>query len=728
MPNIKNFKPRLYQETILSSCTEKNTLVALPTGLGKTKTAILVAIDRLNKYSNSKILFLTPTKPLATQIYNEFRDCTDIKEIELFTGAISPEKRKELAKSAKIIISTPQSIENDVINNTFKFDDVSLIVFDEAHRAIQNYSYTWLAKKYNSSSTNSRIIGLTASPGADLEKIKEVCNNLYIKNIEVRTENDPDVKEYVQKTEVEWIKINLPEEFKEIRNFLQNAFSSKLKKLKEGGYSLNANVSKKELLGIMASLRGEISKGTNDYNIFSAISSTAEAIKINHALDLIETQGIHSLYSYLKPIIGNKGQTKSGKNLALDINMKSAFILSEKLYEQKINHPKLSRLKEIIKEEIEKNPKTKIIVFNQYRDSAKRIENELIELENVRPKLFVGQLKKKGTGLSQKEQINIINEFKEGIHNCIISTSIGEEGLDIPKVNTVIFYEPVPSAIRSIQRRGRTARHTKGKVIVLMTKNTRDEAYHWTAVNKEKKMYSILNELKHGFKLNPQKQLNAFEKKEELNIYADSREQGSTILKELVDLGINITTKTLPTADFIVSSRVGIERKTIRDFVDSIIDKRLFDQLKNLKANFEKPLIILEGEEDIYSIRNIHANSIRGMLATITISYGIPLIQTKNTKETAQLLRSIAKREQIQKEKTFNLNLEKKPLTTRELQEYIISSLPTIGPTLAKALLREFKTVKNIINAKSNQLEKIEKLGKKKTKIIKEIINEQYDS
>jgi ERCC4-related helicase len=727
MPNIKNFKPRLYQETILSSCAEKNTLVTLPTGLGKTKTAILVAINRLNKYKDSKILFLTPTKPLADQIYNEFKECTNIKEIELFTGAISPEKREKLAEAARIIISTPQSIENDVINNRFKFDNVSLIVFDEAHRAVQNYSYTWLAKKYNNSSINPRIIGLTASPGADLEKIKEVCNNLHIKNIEVRTEDDPDVKKYIQKTEVDWIKIKLPEEFKEIRNFLQDAFLSKLKKLKEIGYAQNNNISKKELLKIMAALRGEISKGTNDYNIFSAISSTAEAIKINHALDLIETQGISSLFDYLKPIIENKGKTKSEKNLALDINIKSAFILSKKLHEQKIDHPKLSKLKEIILKEIERNPKTKIIVFNQYRNSAKRIENKLSKLKGVNPKLFVGQLKKKGTGLSQKEQINILNEFKEGIHNCIISTSIGEEGLDIPKVDTVIFYEPVPSAIRSIQRRGRTARHTDGKVVVLMTKNTRDEAYHWTAVNKERKMYSILNELKNGFKLNSQKKLSSFKEKEKLKIYADSREQGSTILKELVDLGINITTKTLPTADFIISSRVGIERKTIKDFVDSIIDKRLFNQLKNLKTNFEKPLIILEGEEDIYSIRNIRANSIRGMLATISISYGIPIIQTKNTKETAEMIKSITKREQIRKEKTFNLNLEKKPLTTKELQEYIVSSLPTVGPTLAKSLLRKFKTIKNIINTNSDQLEKVEKLGKKKAKIIQEILNEFYE-
>jgi Fanconi anemia group M protein len=125
-----------------------------------------------------------------------------------------------------------------------------------------------------------------------------------------------------------------------------------------------------------------------------------------------------------------------------------------------------------------------------------KICKTLNEIPEVNAKVFVGQLKKGETGLSQKEQQQVIQDFSLGKINIIVSTSIGEEGLDIPEVSAVIFYEPIPSAIRQIQRRGRTARLKPGKLIILMIKNTRDEAYYWAAFHKEKKMYQALNGLK----------------------------------------------------------------------------------------------------------------------------------------------------------------------------------------------------------------------------------------
>jgi len=238
MHNIKNFKPRRYQETILNTCTNKNTLVVLPTGLGKTKIAILTAITRLNQYPDSKILFLTPTKPLANQIYEEFKESTNVSEISLFTGAVPPKKRKELYETAKIIISTPQGIENDIINNSIDIKKISLLAIDEAHRAVKDYSYTWIAKQYRNNANSERIIGLTASPGSELETINEVCENLFSEEIELRTESDEDVKPYIHKTKVENIKVELPEDFKKIKKYLEDSFNSKKIKLKNKGYAL----------------------------------------------------------------------------------------------------------------------------------------------------------------------------------------------------------------------------------------------------------------------------------------------------------------------------------------------------------------------------------------------------------------------------------------------------------------------------------------------------------
>ena len=720
-----NFQPRLYQETILDSCIKDNTLVVLPTGMGKTKIGILAAINRLKGYPDSKILFLTPTKPLANQIYNEFKQETNIKEINLFTGTVQPKKRAELWKQSKIIISTPQTIENDIINNSINYSEVSLLIFDEAHRAQKDYSYTWIAKQYHKNSKVERIIGLTASPGSDNETISEIIKNLYIKNIEVRTDQDPDVKQYIQEIDIDWIKVNLPNELKEIKKFLDDALKSKLKSLSELGYLRTKNISKKELLRIQASIQGRIATGEKDFQMFRAISVCAEAIKVNHAIEMLETQGVSSLNKYLDSIFKDtKVQTKAVKNLIIDLNVKSAYI---KAKNSKIQHPKLIKLKEIVNKEISKNKNSKIIIFNQYRDSAQELEKELNKNKDINAKLFVGQAKKNGTGLTQKEQIKILKDFESSIYNCIISTSIGEEGLDIPKVDMVIFYEPIPSAIRTIQRRGRTARHKEGKVIVLMTKNTRDEVYHWVSVNKEKRMHRLLKGLKHNIIPKKEKTLNDYIKeKENFKVVIDVREKGSNLSKKLVDIGMDVKVKTLVSADIIVSDTVGIERKTIPDFVNSIIDKRIFTQLKDLKNNFENPIIILEGEEDLYSVRNIHPNAIRGMLATIVSSFKIPLLRTKDSQDTAELINAIAKREQIKGEKDIQIRTDKIPMNTKEQQEFIVESFPSIGPSLAKALLRKFKTVKKIVNAPKEELENIEKMGPKKSKNIQEILDEVY--
>jgi Fanconi anemia group M protein len=309
-------------------------------------------------------------------------------------------------------------------------------------------------------------------------------------------------------------------------------------------------------------------------------------------------------------------------------------------------------------------------------------------------------------------------------------TSVGEEGLDIPKVDLVIFYEPIPSAIRTIQRRGRTGRTEKGNIIILTTSETRDEAYRWSAHHKERRMYRTLStiktKIKDYLKERCQKELTRYAPENSLKVTADFREKGSGIIKELIELGANTSLETLNTADYIASNRVGIEHKTSRDFVNSIIDGRLLDQIKELKNNYERPLIIVEGSEDIYSLRNIHPNAIRGMLATIAISYGIPVIHTKDFKESASLIYIIAKREQEKLGNDFTPHCEKRIATLKDQQEYFVSALPNIGLSLAKNLLTEFKTVKNLVNSSEEQIKKVEMMGDKKAKAVKDVFEKEY--
>ena len=215
-------------------------------------------------------------------------------------------------------------------------------------------------------------------------------------------------------------------------------------------------------------------------------------------------------------------------------------------------------------------------------------------------------------------------------------------------------------------------------------------------------------------------------------IIVDYRED-KNIVKELYKDKIDVEIKSLISADFVMQVKdvnnnvkdLGIERKTLRDFLNSIIDKRILTQLISLKENFPLQLLIIEGEENIYQIRDFHPNSIRGMLSSIAIDYQIPILYTKNYRDTAAYLALIAKRLEKPK-RNISLITKRKPLTLKEQQEYIIESLPGVGPSLSKALLSKFKSVKNVINAKEKRLKKVDKIGEKKSKVLREVLDREY--
>lgn len=745
---LKDFNPRLYQETILSTAVNHNTLVVLPTGMGKTAVSMMLAVQRFKQYPDSKVLILAPTRPLVDQHIETFKKHLDIKEEDMavFTGFVKPEKRAELWKTTKVIFSTPQGLENDIITGRVGLDDVSLIVFDEAHRAVGDYAYVFVAKQYYNKAHFPRILALTASPGSDMDKIMEVINNLFIEEVEIRTDQDPDVKPYIQEVNIEWIKVDLPPPFEHVQKYLKDFLKDRMTKLKDWGVLQRKYldlVNKKDLLSLQAQLRGQAIAAGKDFVLWNSISVLAEIMKIQHGLELLETQGIIALHSYLVKLQkeGNDSKTKAVKNIVKDINFKSALIKTEQMFSHGFQHPKLIELQKLVEREIvqtkqdesdsspsKSNKEIKIIIFNQYRDNAKNIVDELNKIQGISASLFVGQQKKGESGLSQKQQKQMLDKFRNNEFNVLVATSVGEEGLDIPKVDLVIFYEPIPSAIRHIQRRGRTGRQEKGRVIILMTKNTRDEGYRWSAHHKEKRMYRNLMTLKNKLSLKnqTQKALHSFAKQEEhIKIIVDHREKGSHVIKELIDMGINLDLEHLNAADFILSSRTGVEYKTAEDFANSIVDGRLLEQIKALKNNFERPLVIIEEFDKIYSSRNIHPNAINGMFATIAVSYGIPVLFSHNAKNTAQLLKIIAKREQEETSNDFSMHA-RKPLALKEQQEYFISSLPNIGPSLAKELLKNFKTVKNVVNAEEDQLKEVKKLGDKKAKKLDHVFNKEY--
>ncbi len=505
---LKTISPREYQQKIYETCKDKNCLVVLPTGIGKTLVALMLAINRQKAVPGSKCLFLAPTRPLAEQHLAYFKKHLPelFAQLELFTGKINAGKRKQMWEKADIIFSTPQCIGNDLKNNLYSLSEVSLLIEDECHRCLKNYSYTYVAQKYREQSKNQRILGLTASPGTEKSRIKEIAKNLGIEAIEVRTRESEDVSPYIQKLKFLIIKLEFPEELKEIKDLLRELYDKKIEELRNRKL-LFQPASKKNVLELQRKIMHLISMGNRNFNLLAGASACAQAIKLQYCLELLETQTLASLQRYFLDVFeqARQGKSKAVQQLIKQPKFNQAYTKTTELIARKIENPKLFKLKEIVEEEFKTSKIKRIIVFSQYRETVKKICKSLNEISGVNARVFVGQLKKGETGLSQKEQQEVIHDFSLGKINILVSTSIGEEGLDIPEVSAVIFYEPIPSAIRQIQRRGRTARLKPGKLLILMNKKTLDESYYWSAFHKEKKMYSALNGIKEEMENNNKK-------------------------------------------------------------------------------------------------------------------------------------------------------------------------------------------------------------------------------
>jgi Fanconi anemia group M protein len=750
-PLIKNgtIEKRDYQVNIAKSCIEKSTLVVLPTGMGKTIIAFLVIAEKIK---DGKILFLAPTKPLVEQHYNSLKKFLLENSVTIFTGEVPPRKRLELWENNRVIISTPQVIQNDIISGKISIDEVSLIVFDEAHRATGEYAYAFIAERYN-----GLVLGMTASPGSSADAILEVCNNLKIKCVDIRSKYDPDVREYVQDIDLNWVKVDLPDEVKKLVVLLNNVLEEKIKELRSFGLiKPRGSVSTKELLDaqkrIQSRIKAKMPKPPP--SLFFAATVQAEAMKINHAIELAETQGVSSLRNYFNRLKNDR--SKAAKLLIKNPAVQNAMITT---FPVESEHPKVAKTMEVVGKQLDVKKDSRIIVFTHYRETSELVTNKLNSMEGVKAARFIGQASKNGDrGLRQKEQTEVIQKFKNNEYNVLVATSVGEEGLDIPETELVVFYEPIPSEIRTIQRRGRTGRKRPGKVVVLITRKTRDEAYYWSALRKEKNMRYELQHLRAELnrkiggvsstkiKTEPSEhtenipsmskkgQMKLFDFKGEqesnaflcnkINIVVDLREFNSNVVKELSRMDVIVVPRQLETGDYILSDRVGVERKEVNDFLSSMINGRLFQQLKNLKNGYLRPVLVLEGE-GLFTIRKISQNAISGALACIVADYGIPVIQTKDEKETANLMFSIARRE-FEEGRTVGVRGEKGSMSLSERQQFIIEGFPNISGVLAQRLLSHFGSIKGVADADVKELIKVKGVGKKKAENIVKTLMAKY--
>jgi ERCC4-related helicase len=493
-----DFQAREYQKRIAEVATSTNTLVVLPTGLGKTMIAIMVAAEMLEKHPGSKVVVLAPTRPLVLQHRRAFGDVLKLPEgsMAALTGTVDPGEREAIWIKSRIIFATPQTVYNDVRHGRVSLRDVVLAVFDEAHRSVRDYTYTKLATVYRETADKPLIVGLTASPGASKERVNEIKKNLFIETVEARTEESEDVKGYVEKTNIGTIKVRVPDEYYETTLRLRELYNDKVKKLLNGGFLRNNRVSKKALLeariAISARLRSAQASGANRGYIYGAIINQAQAVAILHALEMIETQGGPPLLRYLEKLEERPDKGKAISSLVRDPRWLKMEAEATKL--ETVPHPKVSVMLDVVKHQLLRKPESKVIVFTQYRDTIEDIVKAL-DKEGLHATRFVGQSDKEGSkGMDQATQTRTLERFRGGEFKVLVSSSIGEEGLHVPDVDLVVFYEAVPSEIRYIQRRGRTGRTAEGRVVILLAEGTVDESYYYSTLLKESRMRELVKQ------------------------------------------------------------------------------------------------------------------------------------------------------------------------------------------------------------------------------------------
>ncbi len=486
----ENFEFRDYQlDAARNILSHKNVLLVMPTALGKTYISLLVISNALQK---GKILFLAPTKPLIHQQAEKIKKYIKISNVALLSGELLPAKRRKLWDE-KVIVCTPQTAANDFKRKFFNLKNFSIVIFDEAHHAIGNYAYVYLASKAVKAGT--KILALTASPPTDSKKFQEIIEHLNITYIESRERRSPDVSKYISNIDYEEVFVELPEEFGEISVLLREMMRELWSKIKH--MNLSKGVHNPYSKSSWLKIGKRIERNKKAPYFYRAISIYAQAMNIAHALDVFQTQGVSALLNFFENAKGRN--TKAVKRFLEDERTSEILRMCKKLTEKRIDHPKIPKLIEIVKSETAKNHK--LIIFSNFVDSAKHIV-EYLQNEKISAGLLIGRAK-----MPQKEQINIVKSFRAGEFDVLVSTAVGEEGLDIPSVDVVIFYESVPSAIRLIQRSGRTGRVRVGKVIFLIAKKTKDQTYSVLSKKRKAKLSKIIS----AFKSTPkQTKLNNF--------------------------------------------------------------------------------------------------------------------------------------------------------------------------------------------------------------------------
>ncbi|MBI88334.1 MAG: hypothetical protein CMB67_04850 [Euryarchaeota archaeon] len=478
---------RAYQLQAVDQALAGSTLLVLPTAAGKTAVAWMSIVERIQKNGDWG-LFVSPTVALSNQHLESARSV--ISKFDEW-GAISLSGQQPAAKRANLwggsslVFATPQVVRNDAESGILNLENCSFLVLDEAHHCTGDHAMAEVAETYISQARDPLILATTASPGSRRQQVEEICRRLAIKKIHLRGPDDPMISEFLSELEVDEVLVEVPEEIRILaepfRIWQEGIVDNERRK---GRYVLPGGITQAGLSNAMERAQSAIQN--DDPSGYRSSSQIATAMRLHHLINHLLCQGIAASRQFLGRMESEGDKSKSSKDFLRDNRVRG---LSERLSQMEEVHSKVSAVRRLVRSRIRRDPGSRVIVFANYRDTVGALDHALSGLEGAKSIQFIGQSSRGGSdGLSPKEQIARLEEFRSGEANVLVATSVGEEGLDIPSADLVIFYEPVSSEIRTIQRRGRTGRRRSGEVVVLIARGTRDEGAKDSSKRKEEFM------------------------------------------------------------------------------------------------------------------------------------------------------------------------------------------------------------------------------------------------
>lgn len=493
---------RDYQYNIVSRSLFHNTLVALPTGLGKTFIAATVMLNYYRWTKKAQIVFMAPTKPLIAQQMDACYHIVGIprQDTVLMTGETAPSVRTDEWLEKRVFFMTPQTVINDLKTGICDPKKIVLLVVDEAHKATGGYAYTEVVAFMRRFNSSFRVMALTATPGSNVEAVQAVIDNLDIARVELRTEQSLDIRQYTHEKQTDTELFDFSDEQALIMDLVSKALRPVLEKLCSQNAYWSRDPMQLTAFGL-TNARQKWAKSDAGRKAPNPVKGMVQAIftvlaQLAHSIGLLKNHGIGPFYSGVNEFQRNVegGQSKS-KNAQAIVQSEhwtkmAGTIRTWTNNPDFIGHPKLAYLREVVlnhfldagegRQGRDVPPAaTRVMVFASYRDSTEEICRVLKRNEPmIRPHVFVGQAGSKGSdGMNQKRQNEVVQAFKSGKYNTLIATSIGEEGLDIGDVNLIVCYDASASPIRMLQRIGRTGRKRSGQVVLLLMKGKEENDY-----------------------------------------------------------------------------------------------------------------------------------------------------------------------------------------------------------------------------------------------------------